>query len=243
MVRRSGGDLPSGVNIRDLGGWSTPNGPIRHHRFLRSASLEDIGHAGIRQLVSYGVNCDLDLRGSSELRGWPDPLGRVPGVHYLNVPLFDVNVSDPLLSRPDDEDDYYAAIYLDMIANREAVRRMFAFMASAREGSCVLFHCSAGMDRTGVTAMLLEGLVDVSRDDIIRDYLGSFGTRKEVEEELVRGSADTSSPFLSLPMRHHTIAVTYDRVNEVYGSVSAYLLDCGVTKAQLRVITRHLLGE
>ena len=39
------------------------------------------------------------------------------------------------------------------------------------------------------------------------------------------------------------IAVTYDRVNEVYGSVSAYLLDCGVTKAQLRVVTRHLLGE
>jgi len=65
---------------------------------------------------------------------------------------------------PGDEGDYYAGVYLDMLANREAVRRMFAFMASVSEDGCVLFHCSAGMDRTGVTAMLSR----VSRRGVAR---------------------------------------------------------------------------
>jgi len=244
-IRREGdGSLPTGINIRDLGGWPTPDGLVRPNRFLRSASLEGIGQRGVRQLVSYGVVCDLDLRGSTELHGWPDPLASMPDVRYLNVPLFDVNVSDSSLSRPGDEDDYYAGVYLDMLANREAVRSMFAFMASADEGGCVLFHCSTGMDRTGVTAMLLEGLAGVSRDDIMRDYLRSFAARDEVEGELREksGAAEFSS-LRALPMRHRTIATAYDRVTGVFGSVSAYLAACGVTKAQLHVVRRHLLEE
>lgn len=243
IIRRGGGGtLPTGINIRDLGGWPTPDGPVRSNRFLRSASLEGIGRRGVRQLVSYGVACDLDLRGPAELREWPDPLAAVPDVRYLNVPLFDVNVSDSSLSRCGDEDDYYAGIYLDMLANREAVRRMFAFMASVGEDCCVLFHCSAGMDRTGITAMLLEGLAGVSRDDVMRDYLRSFGTRDEVERELrEEPGAAGPSPLWALPMRHRTIATVYDRVIGVFGSAGAYLLGCGVTKAQLHVVRRHLL--
>ena len=240
--RREGdGTLPTGINIRDLGGWPTPDGPVRSSRFLRSASLEGIGQRGVRQLVSYGVMCDLDLRGSMELRRWPDPLASVSDVRYLNVSLFDINVSDSSLFRPGDEGDYYAGVYLDMLANREAVRRMFAFMASVSENGCVLFHCSAGMDRTGVTAMLLEGLAGVSRDDIMRDYLRSFGTRDEVERELREGFPAEPSSLWALPTRHRTIATVYDRVVGVFGSVSAYLTACGVTKAQLRMVRRHLL--
>ena len=34
----------------------------------------------------------------------------------------------------------------------------------------LLFHCTAGKDRTGVVAMLMLKLAGVSDDDVIRDY-------------------------------------------------------------------------
>jgi protein-tyrosine phosphatase len=43
----------------------------------------------------------------------------------------------------------------------------------ASDGKPVLFHCSAGKDRTGVAAALLLSALGVSREMIIKDYLAS----------------------------------------------------------------------
>ena len=56
-----------------------------------------------------------------ELRRWPDPLASVSDVRYLNVSLFDINVSDSSLFRPGDEGDYYAGVYLDMPAGQDKI--------------------------------------------------------------------------------------------------------------------------
>ena len=73
----------------------------------------------------------------------------------------------------------------------------------------------------------------------MRDYLRSFGTRDEVERELREGFPAEPSSLWALPTRHRTIATVYDRVVGVFGSVSAYLTACGVTKAQLRMPSWH----
>src|SRR5258707_6728222 len=55
---------------------------------------------------------------------------------------------------------------------REDWRRFFKLLC-ARDVYPLLFHCSAGRDRTGVGAAMLLSLLGVSRERIVADFLES----------------------------------------------------------------------
>lgn len=50
----------------------------------------------------------------------------------------------------------------------------------AASGDPVLFHCTIGRDRTGITAYLLLRILSVSRGDAMKDYLASNVHNTEV---------------------------------------------------------------
>ena len=77
------------------------------------------------------------------------------------------------------------AFYLRMVRDYpESWRRFFEVMADS-EGYSILYHCTAGRDRTGVATVLLLEALGVSRDEIITDYVRSneafSGSPKEAE--------------------------------------------------------------
>lgn len=232
-------DIPGAYNLRELGGYPAYRGKTLYRRILRSGSLGEITPAGNRQLYAYGVRAIIDLRGKDEVESDPDALARRKDVDWRNVELFAYDLSDPRLDRGDDEGGYLAAGYFTMLANHDAICEIFDCLGSMRDNRCLLFHCSAGMDRTGVVAMLVLGLVGVPRDVIIADYAYSFGTVAEVNAAVFgarRGSAQDA-----LALRIHAIEVTYDRLIDAYGSVRDYLLTCGVPEMRLAATERHLL--
>ena len=55
---------------------------------------------------------------------------------------------------------------------------------SLPERQPVLFHCSAGKDRTGLTAAILLSLAGVSDEDIVKDYTRSERELSSVVEVL-----------------------------------------------------------
>lgn len=232
-------DVPGSYNLRELGGYPGSTGKTLYRRFLRSGSLGEITPAGNRQLYDYGVRAILDLRGRDEVEGDPDPLGRRKGVAWRNVELFSYDMSDPKLDRGDDEGGYLAAGYFTMLSNRDAICEVFDFLGSMADNHCLLFHCSAGMDRTGVVAMLVLGLVGVPRLDIIADYAYSFGTTAEVNAAVFGKRSGNAQDALAL--RIHAIEVTYDRLVDAYGTVRDYLVACGVPAPRLDATIRHLM--
>ena len=50
----------------------------------------------------------------------------------------------------------------------------------------VMFHCSAGKDRTGITAALLLDLMGCHEYDIVKDYSESYENNIEINEELAK---------------------------------------------------------
>lgn len=54
------------------------------------------------------------------------------------------------------------------LKNQRRIQEIFKILANAEGG--VLFHCTAGKDRTGVIAALLLGICEVSENDIIANY-------------------------------------------------------------------------
>ena len=148
-------------NVRDIGGWKLSNGQyVKYDRIFRSAELEKpddtsrmITTAGIHELLeTQGVDVEIDF---GDYDGSP--------------------VSDRLEFFRGS--DYQINLYADGL-KKTGTKYKNCFektVNSLREGKKVLFHCTAGADRTGTFAFLLEGLLGVSESDLAKDYeLTSF---------------------------------------------------------------------
>lgn len=228
----------SGFNMRELGGYSCGNSQTLYQRFIRSGSLDTLTETDMQRLYDYGVRKVLDLRGNHEVEASPDRLGDFEDIRYKHVRLYDIDLSDPKLNHEGDDDNYLVSGYLTMLANHEAIREIFSFFASAQDDECVLFHCAAGMDRTGVTAMLILGLCGATQKRIIADYLYSFGPVDEIDFLVFRGGTTTRH---ELKLRVLAIHAVLTQLIAGYGTFENYLKSCGVTERQISAVRWHML--
>lgn len=234
--------LDVGYNVRELAGYETAHGTTRPHRFLRSGDTDMLSERDVAFFRQYGVRRVVDLRSASECRIAPDDLAKQPWVEYRNVELFSYDLHDPAFDRGGEPRGFLASSYLTMLANHDAVRDIFSFFAEAGRDECILYHCAAGMDRTGVTSMLVLGLAGVDRQHIIADYVYSYGTPAEVNGLVFEGRP-AKHAHNDLAGAQDTMAQVYDRLVAGYGSVRGYLTACGVTQRQLSTVSDHLVGE
>ena len=231
-------ELQTGFNVRELGGYAVAEGATEYRRFVRSGGLDMLSEQDQQLLYDYGVRLVVDLRGNHEVSVAGDKIARMQDVRFLHVPLFDINLSDPSLGLDEVGGSYHTLGYLTMLANRDAVKRIFSFFATAQAGECVLFHCAAGMDRTGMVAMLLLGLAGASRERMVSDYCYSFGHVSEVDAIVYKGDAPARR---ELELRLEAITTVLDRLEAGFGSVEQYLRSCGLSEDDLARVRAHLL--
>lgn len=235
-------DVPTGSNVRELGGLPTLGGGVTlTHRFLRSGSTSELDDADVEGLVSYGVRRVVDLRSEHECQASPDRLASRSGVAYLACPLLGHDVRDRSLGLDTADADWMCATYLGVLGNARAMRRIFSFMAQAPDDACVLFHCSAGMDRTGVLVAVVLGLCGVDRAHVLADYCASFVPPDAAEAILVRG--ESVDGVVGVDDVAGAMAGAWDRVMARFGDMHAYLRACGVSERDCRRVRRHLLGD
>lgn len=225
-------------NCRELAGYLTRSGAAtKARRYLRSGSTSYLTEEEAEWLVAYGVGMDVDLRSEQEARVRPDRLAEMRGVAYANVPLYLSNLHDERLMAMADPDNYLTEGYYEMLANREAVREIFARFAEAPDGRCVLFHCAAGMDRTGVASALLLGAAGVGTRDIVFDYACSFARPPEVDAVLERRSAREGTVETLCRVMRSALAA----IRTAYGSVHGYLASCGIPEDGIERAAERLL--
>ena len=197
---------------------------------MRAGSTASLTERRPHRLETYGVRRVLDLRSTFEEPARDRPLlPRREKVEWLNVPLFDYDLSDPKLTGTAAPDgNYLIDGYVTMLSNRLAIRQIFEFLADTPPDGAALFHCAAGMDRTGMTAMLLLGLAGVPREQIVADYLYSFAPIEEVDRVVFEGESPQGAPgsWNPLPSRQEAIEFMLDRVEEGYGTVPC--VSCGL---------------
>lgn len=158
------------ANVRDLGGLDRQDGTFTPARvFIRSERLDRVDSDGWRALHAHGIRTVIDLRRSAERTG------QIPAaIRHLHVDL-----------DGGDETDFWAEYEADgrwgtplyYLAHLQALPHRLALLldaiATADEGG-ILFHCSAGWDRTGLAAAVLLRALDVTEDAAVADYLRSF---------------------------------------------------------------------
>lgn len=171
-------------NFRDLGGYPTTDG---HHyvtwgRLFRADSLTHLTTVDQKRLLDLPVTVDIDLRSQDEVQASPD---RIPDqIKYIFNPVLHHDRTDS--SKSADQLDteiqttagagqkHMQEVYTDMLVSDgglKAFQRLFAELLSANNSDGIVFHCTAGKDRTGMSAYLILRALGVSKNDARKDYL------------------------------------------------------------------------
>ncbi len=210
------------LNIRDLGGLPLADGgETRRRAVVRSAALGRLTESGWRAVEEYGVRTIVDLRCPSELDTTaPDSIELV---HATVWEAYDVRFAMAMAAC-----DTWEAVYRLVVDDRaEQIACAVSRIADARAG-CVLVHCHAGKDRTGIVCALMLSLAGVPDGAIADDFAASGEALRPVFAD--PDDADVP-PELILRV--------LERVRGRHGSVRSYLLDAGATVSQLdRLVVR-----
>jgi len=229
-------------NIRDLGGYALSGGETRWRRLLRADGLHRLDAEGMAALTREGVTTIIDLRRDEELRSQPNPFHGHPAVAYHNVSLFDA--LDPKRMA---EGDVLLDLYRRALSNRpQAFARVFTLIAEAPDG-VVLFHCTAGKDRTGLIAALILSLAGVETPLVLEDYALTARMIEPMIEEIIthavaRG-ADVESFRLLLACEARTMAGALAHIVEEHGSVERYLAAIGLPGETIARLRKRIAEE
>ena len=164
-------DIDNIKNARDLGGVPTlDHRSTKWHEFFRTASLDDINEADMEQLKKLNISTIIDLRRINEIDFESESHKKIKeNFDYHHISL----APDREFRKEEIEKIISGKIsvgqsYRNLIDHYVAVKEIVEVLARA-EGS-VLYHCQEGKDRTGIVSMIIMGLADVARGDIIADY-------------------------------------------------------------------------
>jgi protein-tyrosine phosphatase len=167
--------LEGASNLRDLGGWQVADGRrVRRGLIYRSATLANLTEGDVARVAALGIRTVCDLRGVREAALRPSRLPpAAERVHLPIEPTVGASLRDLLLREQSTGEDVVALLwraYLDYLARFIGVyRQMFALLLDPGR-TALLFHCSAGKDRTGVGAALLLTALGATRQTVLEDY-------------------------------------------------------------------------
>jgi protein-tyrosine phosphatase len=241
-------DIPGAQNLRDLGGYvTTDNRMMRWRRVLRGDALHRLMPEGLAALEAEGLTTVIDLRSPAELQDEPNPYWQHPDVTFHHKPVYDDLAPALLATRSRRHDDPLIPFYLTALVDRgEAMRDILATIAAAPPGA-VLFHCTAGKDRTGLVAALLLGLAGVDRQTILADYslTGAFigDLVAELLERTRRNGGDTEAHARLLSCASPTMAATLEHIDRRHGSMPGYLADIGLSRGDVSALRDRLLED
>lgn len=235
--------LQNAHNVRELGGYPVKGGgQTVYHRFLRADDISTLTEEDIAFLKGYGVRMVIDLRSDAEAEIAEDRLKGVAGVEYVRIPFLGRDVTDATQVSAEDLEMGLGTLYAGMLENKEITREVFEAVEKAPEG-CVLFHCTAGKDRTGVIAMLLMSLAGADRQDCMTNYAQSY-TNLCRNLEFVKNNLEEYEKYANMMYSEpETIGKCYDLLVERYGSTENYLKECGMENEQIEKIKKRLLVE
>jgi protein-tyrosine phosphatase len=207
-------------NTRDAGGMLTSDGKqIRQGMIYRTAYFDEITEQGKQEArEKYRIKTDLDLRKSGEGATGTSKLGEDIRYYQYSFPYY---LGDTGLGNQKNWPNVASAM------------RVFADESNYP----IAFHCSLGRDRTGMVAMLLQGLLGADKTDMFRDY--------EASRFSVRGTLDAAT----ISDLNKNYSETYSYISNNFDGYTfaedceLYLLAVGLTQEEIDSIRNILLEE
>jgi protein tyrosine/serine phosphatase/uncharacterized protein YhjY with autotransporter beta-barrel domain len=220
-------------NFRDVAGTTTAystahDGTMRAGVFYRANAVTPTA-SDLATLNSLGIKAVYDLRTPSEIAATPDTM--ISGATWQNIDIIGSTTSGANITTV----SFKSAA--DAIAMMEQTNRAFVsdagmrgqfgklFNELASVDAAQLFHCTAGKDRTGWTAAVLQSIAGVDNATIMANYLATNDyTAARVAATLKAMPASMAAvyePLLGVQASY--LQAGLDEVTAQYGSMDNYL--------------------
>lgn len=250
--------IPGARNLRDMGGYPAADGrKVRRGVLLRGGHLGGVAAEHHPLLQDLGLAAIVDLRTTEEREGLPFPADLTNSVDYwtrdYNLSRGDIvaMLRDPATQRDD--------MWQRMIANyrrfpqeqHEGIGAVLRLLTRGRVP--LLVNCTAGKDRTGVTAAIVLSALGVPREIVRADYAlteelhdpagqlfhvdpdGPFAYLLEVDREVWKTMMRSAPEFIDAML---------DGIDADHGGIEAYLAQAhGIGPEQLAAMRGHLLED
>lgn len=235
------------VNFRDLGGYhSLLGGTVRFGKVYRSDRLDRMTPADHVRYAELGIRTIYDLRRDEERSVAPDPY---PNEHVCIISTLVANGHRKLADEPPESEggDLLRRLYRGMLDHAGPdIGRVFRGIVDPQSAP-VLFHCTAGKDRTGVIAALLLEWLGVPRESVLDDYELTNSYRHEAAERdtferlVAEGMApEAAAGLLSAP--RWAMAETLAELDDDFGGIETFLRDrAGLDERVLDALRTQLL--
>lgn len=163
--------LEQASNFRDVGGYVTRDGrTVRWGKAYRSGAMPLLTEADYALIDQLRLGSVVDFRSLDEREITADQVDDRTGALFI---ANDYKMKTLMGGIQADRENMYRGMETLLAPQyRSLFKRLIA------DEGAVLYHCSAGQDRTGVATALLYDVLGVDRDTILKDYHMSTDLRR-----------------------------------------------------------------
>lgn len=229
--------LQGADNVRDMGGLPTIDGRwVRSGRLFRSDNLDNCTPEDIELLRDkVGLARVIDLRSEHRQESLP-----VDGIERINIPLpQDLRAIETFGGDPA---AFLVGLYVAYVDKVGAQVGQVVRTVAEHCHEPMLFHCTAGKDRTGLIAAILHLLLGVSPQTAVEDYALTDSRMPRIAERLRRTSSvlEGVDPEV-LRARPNTMQSVLDNLVGRYGSVENWAGVRGLEQYELERLRSELV--
>ncbi|MCR9105924.1 MAG: tyrosine-protein phosphatase [Gammaproteobacteria bacterium] len=246
-------------NFRDLGGYPTTDGrQVKWGLLYRTGTLAHATASDLQALQALQLRTLIDFRSTQEKEEEPNHLPDPVPFRVVEIPTLDEG-NATLVSEIFERVETGNFEGFDPDATMIAGNRQFAteftpqfslFMQEiiAAEGAPVLWHCSAGKDRTGFAAAVLLRILGVDQATVMRDYLASQAPALESRKStlmmlrLFKGEEAADKLAVLMGVEEAWLTAAFEEIDAHWGSFDNYVREgLGLTDQDVSRLRDNLL--
>lgn len=227
------------TNFRTIGNIKNIEGRIlKESKFYRSAHLHQLKNKSIKEFQKLGIKEIIDLRNSKEISQKPDVIPQ--NIDYKNYSAFE--------DEGDQLDQAKKLVLKGKVKGSDADQRMLDFYKTYStenpeiikkiiheildSESPVLYHCTAGKDRTGIITALILTILKFDRETIENDYLLSNNYRKQLVQKRLRLANNLHFLYPKMDLNvieklswveKDYLHASFSEIDKKYGSIDIYI--------------------
>lgn len=213
-----------GYNFRDLGGLRNTEGRfIKWGKLFRSDDLSNLTDLDLGYLSSIPLRTIVDFRSQQEIEKAPSRIpDSVQNRYHLSIIPGDIYLFEEMMKQPEEKMiENMKMLYRDLVSDDKCVSNYKRFFSEVQANNGpLMYHCSAGKDRTGVATALILSALGIDEKTITEDYLSSnFYLDNKYHQYKVTYPQIT--PLIEV--REEYLKAAIDKIIEDHGSVNTFL--------------------
>ena len=227
-------------NFRDLGGYPTADGrQVKWGVLYRAGTFAESSRADLQGLQHLNIETLIDFRSTAEKASEPNQLPDPIGFEVVEIPTLDdgnAAMVEEITGRIETGDfEGFDPNTLMLDANRQFASaftpqfRQFIQTILKADGAPVVWHCSAGKDRTGFASAILLRILGVPQDVVMQDYMASKENALEARRSqlmllrLFKGDEAADKLSVMLGVEEDWLAAAFVQIDATWGSFDNYV--------------------